>query len=120
MRAGDLGIDEAFCVGQKIRERARARLVAINVPWLIALVRPKAIQPDIGSDIHDDGMLRNAHFRVVVDLGNKNLVIDVARVTFMRIDDRKIEATERHPLHDVPIAALPCSRGSAQAFAYEI
>ena len=71
-------------------------------------MRPEAIEPDIGSDIHDDGMLRNAHLRVVVDLGNKNLVVDVARVTLMRIDDRKIEATEGHTLH----AALRCREHS--------
>src|ERR1700752_2783078 len=76
----DLRTDEAGCIRFQIRERARARLVAIDRLRLISTVRPGAVDADIRADVHYDGKFWDTHFGVVVDLRDEDLIVDVTRV----------------------------------------
>jgi len=96
-----LRIDKIRRIGFEIGKCPRARLVAVDVLRLIPPVRPDAVQADIGSDIHDDGRFPDPHLGVVVDLVYEDLVVDIARVTFVRIDHAEIEPAQSQPLHFV-------------------
>jgi hypothetical protein len=96
---GHLRTDQPSNVVREAGERPRARLVAVDCPRLVSLLRPDGVEPEIGADVHDRWTVGQADLPEVVNALAEHLIVDALGIRIVLVDRRQIEGTNRYPHH---------------------